>query len=317
MFWMTVETVLSLLLVIGVGFYLGGASWFGEKGTTIISKYVLNIGIPCYMVVIVFTSIATHDRLLEVFYALPIPFVTILILYTTANVLMRLFRLPEGRRGIFVNSASFCNCVVMGFIFVQALLGDDAMPEAMVYYMANTLLFWTLGVHALFRDKDHSISLFSIQGIKRVATPILLAFLAAVVLVMFSVKLPDFLYSAINTVGRTGTPLATMFIGFIIRQTDFKKIKLSRDLVLIVFTRFLISPALMLGVCLLLPIAVQLKQVLFIFSTMPAMTQMSIMSKESGNDYEFASIVVTITTIFCIIFVPVYMTLMQQFSVFG
>ena len=44
----------------------------------------------------------------------------------------------------------------------------------------------------------------------------------------------------------------------------------------------------------------------FLLSSMPAMTQLSVMSKESGSDVEFASLLIAVTTVLSIFMIPVY-----------
>jgi len=53
-----------------------------------------------------------------------------------------------------------------------------------------------------------------------------------------------------------------------------------------------------------------MKKVFVIQSALPAMTQTTVLSKVYGGDTEYAALMVTTTTIFAILAIPVYMTLM-------
>ena len=44
-----IETVLSLVLLIGVGWWIAGRPWCGKAGTDLFSKFTAQIAIPCYM----------------------------------------------------------------------------------------------------------------------------------------------------------------------------------------------------------------------------------------------------------------------------
>ena len=95
-------------------------------------------------------------------------------------------------------------------------------------------------------------------------------------------------------------------MGCILRDADWSKLKISRDLLLVLLFRFIVCPALMLGVVYVMPLPALNKQVFFLLSSMPAMTQLSVMSKESGSDVEFASLLIAVTTVLSIFMIPVY-----------
>jgi predicted permease len=108
-----------------------------------------------------------------------------------------------------------------------------------------------------------------------------------------------------------------IFTGSIIRSTDFKKVKLTRELVMVLLVRFVLTPVFMILLLRLLPIPVLMKQVFFLLATMPAMTQLGIMAKVSNSDYEFASILVTVTTTVSMMVLPLYTIILVQWNVFG
>ena len=89
-----------------------------------------------------------------------------------------------------------------------------------------------------------------------------------------------------------------VFVGCVIRGTDFSQMKLTRDLAVVVLVRLLLFPVFVGVLVAALPIDSLTKQVYFVFATMPAMTQMGIMARETGSDYEFAAVLITVTTIF-------------------
>lgn len=312
-----IEGVLPLLLLIAVGYFLCGAKWFAAHGPNIFSKYAVTIGIPCYMLVSIYENCENRERLLEIYGALPIPVATMLTSLLFALLLVRVFKIRPGRKGVFINAVMFCNSVIVGFPVIYAMLGEKALPDAMVYYIANTALFWIVGVYYLRKDQNEETRFLSAANLKQIFSPVLIAFFLGTLLVLFSVEIPKVLLSPLQSIGRTASPISILFIGCIIRQTDLKEMQLSRDLLLILLVRFLLSPVLMLLVCWKLPITVQMKQVFFIYSTMPAMTQVGIMAKECGSDYKFASVVVSVTTLMSLFFIPIYMAIMQSLGFFG
>ena len=96
-----------------------------------------------------------------------------------------------------------------------------------------------------------------------------------------------------------------------IRNSDIKHMQLSRDLVAVVLMRFLMLPALVGLLVAALPLDPLMRQVFFLLSAMPAMTQLGVMAKESGSDYAFAAVLITVTTAVSMVVIPLYMALIQ------
>jgi predicted permease len=52
-------------------------------------------------------------------------------------------------------------------------------------------------------------------------------------------------------------------------------------------------------------------KVFIIQAAMPVITQSAIIAKAYGADYEYATVMVTVTTIISIVFIPIYMVLLN------
>lgn len=312
-----VESVLSLLMVIAAGWFLAGTKWFSKGGQEIFSKFSIQIAIPCYMIYNIVTICDGRKALLKLFASLPVPFATMLVSFAIGLFLAKIFRVGTPRRGVFINAIAFSNTVIIGFPVVSSLLGTQAMPDAMVYYMANTFLFWTIGAFLLRLDGPQKARLFSLSNLRRIFSPPILGFLAGVLLVLFHVTLPDFIFTPIKMIKETTTAVAMIFIGSVVRTTDFRGARLTKDLIMVLAVRFIVSPVIMILLCQVLPITPMKKQVFFVLSTMPAMTQLGIVAKESGSDYHFSSVVVTLTTAVSMAALPIYMGIISHFHLFG
>lgn len=316
MVFQAVQSVLSLLILIAIGFFVTKKPWFGKAGSDLFSKFTVKVAIPVYMTYNVITTCETKDKLFELFRSLPIPFATILLSLLLGLLLAKVFKVEQKRRGVFINAVTFSNTVIIGFPVISSLFGDEATPDGMIYYMANTILFWTIGVYLLRRDSGENVKLVSWEGVKKIFSPPIIGFLIGMVIVLLNIELPEFIFTPLEMLKQTTTPMAMIFIGSIISNADFKSMKLTKDLALILVVRFIVSPIFMAMICMLLPIDQMMKQVFFVLATMPAMTQLGIMSKESDSDYEFASVVVAVTTTVSMVAIPIYMYIISAFQLF-
>lgn len=312
-----VESVLSLLLLIALGFWLTGQKWFGPAGASLFSKYALKVAIPCYMFYNIRSTCPTRADLADLFAAVPIPAAIILVSLALGLLLAKLFRVERERKGVFLNVVAFSNAVFVGFPVVSSVLGEEALPHAMVYYMANTLLFWTLGVWLLRRYGRAQGGRGPAAILKGIFSPAIIGLLLGMATIVLAVPVPGFLLKPITMLKETSVPLAMIFIGSVVRTTDFKTARMGKDLALVLGMRFVVVPVCVGALVAALPLDGLMKQVFFLLSTMPAMTQLGIMAKETDSDYHFAAVLIAVTTAVGLAAIPLYMAFLSRFPVFG
>jgi len=145
------DSVLSIILMIVVGFVLAKRGWFDEAASALITRLVVSLSLPAYMIS---NLMGGYDRakLIAMLPGLPVPFAVMLVCLAVATALALAFRMPPGRRGTFASQFAFSNTVFIGLPVNLVLFGDESLPYALIYYMANVSLFWTLGIYGIARD---------------------------------------------------------------------------------------------------------------------------------------------------------------------
>lgn len=304
-----VTSVLPLLIMMAFGFAIAKKSWFGKAGEDFLSKFCMRVAIPCYMVTNVLTTCPTRKDLLDLLKLFPVPFGALFLLLALAFVAVRLLKVDRKIHGVFINVMAFSNTVIIGFPVTISLFGESSTPIAMSYYIANTVLFWSIGAYLLRRDGGVESKLISAEGLKKLASPPLLGFALGVLLVLAGVSLPDFLFSPLQQIGKTATPLAMIMTGSVLRHMDLKQLKPSKELVTLLVNRFILAPGILLLIMMNLPLTLMAKQVYLIMTVMPAMTQLGIVAKESHADYEFAAMTIAVTTVVSMVLIPGYIML--------
>jgi predicted permease len=260
-----------------------------------------------------YNLMSTFDRnaLLLAIGGVAIPFASMLTSFGIAVIVSRLLRIREGRRGTFQTMFFVSNTIFMGMPVNTALFGEQSTPYVLLYYIASTTLFWTLGIYLIQRDGGkRKGSLFSMETLKGIFTPPLMGFLAAVVLIILGIKLPSFVMDTAKYLGNITTPLSLLFIGITFHSISFREIRFSKDMAAILIGRFLISPLVVIGISNLLGVPWIMKAVFTIQAAMPIATQASIVSKAYDGDYEYATIMVTVSTVVTLLFIPIYRALL-------
>ncbi len=310
------QSVFTVLLIIATGFGLAKARWFEGGGAALLSRLVVNVGLPAYMI---FNLMSGYDRqkLVSMLPGLPVPFIVITLSYVIALLLTVIFRVQKTKRGVFQAMVAFSNAVFIGLPLNIMLFGEESVPFALLYYIANTSLFWTIGVYAIAKDASlrkntPKPSLFSVSGLKRILSPPIIGFLSAVIMILIGIKLPKSIMDTAKYLGNLTTPLSMLFIGIIIARVEWKKFTFTREYVLVVLGRFILAPLLMYALVSRLDLPILMKQVFVLDSALPGLAQNPLLSEAFGADSEFSAIGTSLTTVLSIIVIPLCMLLMRS-----
>lgn len=307
------ESVLAVILMIALGFALAKRGWFEGKSSALISRLVVSVALPAYMMS---NLMGGYDKakLLSMLPGLPLPFIGMLACYLIAAALARLLKLPVGRRGTFSSMFALSNTIFIGLPVNLAIFGEESLPYVLLAYIANTTLFWTIAVYGIARDGARlkgrpDPSPFSLESLKRIFSPPLLGFLAAVILIILGLRLPPSLMTLCKTLGNMTTPLSMLFIGIVIARVEWRKLRLERDVLLVLAGRFLVAPAALVLLARQTELPLLMKQVFFVQATMPAMTQTPILAEAYGADSEYAGIATSLSTVLSLATIPLSMLL--------
>ena len=149
----------------------------------------------------------------------------------------------------------------------------------------------------------------------------LVGFLVALVFLLL--KIPfihvGWLGFAVNTldyVGSLVTPLSLIYIGIILADAGLKAIRFDRDTIVALIGRFVIAPALITGLILLgmhagFNVPGLEAQTLIIQAAAPGLAVLPILATEAHADVEYATNVVTTSTVLFVVVVPILMMLVQ------
>ena len=308
-FLRSISGILVILGMILVGFVIGEKGWFDDKSRGLLAKLVTQVALPCYMLYTI-TQRFTAEDLLKMLPALRFPALSMVILLGIATGVARIFAVRQDRRGLFISMFFNSNTIFVGLPINQALFGDASIPYVLIYYMCNTTFFWTLGTYLIQRDGEGEAQFDIRISLKKVFSPPLMGFLLGLVLVMLQIKLPAFLASDLQYLGNLTTPLSMIFIGLSVSHVGVKQLVLGKDQLLILLGRFLVAPLLMASIVYWMPLPNLMKQVFIIQSAMPVMTNAPVVARLYGADSNYASVMVTETTLATMVVIPILMLLM-------
>lgn len=306
-----IQSILSIIILISIGYILTRKGWFDSSTSKVFARLVTTISLPALMIYN-FTTSFDKQMFLDSATALIIPFLSILICFIISIILSYFFVDPS-RRGMFETMFTVANTVFVGLPVNIALFGEASIPYALLYFAANTLFFWTIGIMKISRDggKDKKYVL-SIQTVKSILSPPIIGFFIGILLVLLEIRLPSFLIDTSRYLGNLTTPLSLLFIGMTFHSIDLKKLSFNMDQLLLFVGRFIISPLVVYVLSMFFPVPPLMLKVFIIQAAMPIMAQVAIVAKAYDGDYEYATVMITLTTLASALVIPLYMVLLSK-----
>lgn len=311
------QGIFEILFIIGIGFILAKKGWFAADTSALLTKLVMKIALPLYMLCQLEKDF-THDSLLQIAPDLLLPFSSILLAYIVGRIAVKLLHIRQDRQGVFITCFFIANTIFIGLPVNLALFGTQSVPSVMLYYMANTTMFWTLGVYHIVNDStggEKAMPLFSLQTLKKVFSPPLLGFLIGLAFILANIQLPDFLLVSFQYVGNLATPLSLMVIGIEMSSISLASVHWDRDLVGALCGRFIICPLCVLALLPVIVVTPMSAQVFTMQASMPAMTQMTVVAKAVGADVKYATQVSFLSVVLGLIVIPLYMFILESLGV--
>jgi len=309
----TVESILSIVLIIVTGYICTARGWFDEKTGKIFSLIITNIALPAYMIWNLMSTFS-KELLLHLAPGLVVPFTSIIACFVVGYAVSKLLHIAPNRQGTFRSMFSLSNSVFIGLPVNLALFGEASIPFVLLYYIANTTLFWTVGVNGISNDgMSGQGQVPGIEVLKKIFSPPLLGFITAIIFIIVGVSLPHFILDTCKYLGNLITPLSMLFIGIAIHGVKLKNVKLSKDMVAIMVGRFIVAPLIVMGITYVVPLPLLMKKVFIIQAALPVMTLTAVIAKSYQADAEYAAVMTTVTTILAIITIPIYMLIFQYY----
>ncbi|QHS02590.1 AEC family transporter [Pediococcus acidilactici] len=305
----SIQGVLVIIIMVAVGYYLASRHWFNEDSKKLLAKLVTQVALPPYML----TSITKDFTKAELFKLLPnlwYPVLSMFILMGLAWLIVRLIHVNPRHQGLFTSMFFNSNTVFVGLPINLAIFGERSLPYVLVYYMANTTIFWTLGVYFIQRDQQRQTKISLKSTLQKIFSAPLLGFMIGIVLIVLNIHLPSFLSSSFTYLGGLTIPLSMLFIGVSVYDAGLRNMRFQKDNLGVLLGRFVFAPSLMALLVMPSSMPLIMKQVFILQSCMPVMTNAPVVAKLYDADADFASIMVTESTLLSLIMVPVMMWIM-------
>ena len=310
LFLTSLESIVPIIALIVLGYFLQVKGWFHNDFGNDLSKLIMNVAMPVSIFVSVLKYL-TLEKLISLSGGLIYTFVAFALGYIVAFLSVKVLNVAPGRRGTVINTFVNANTIFIGLPLNIALFGDNALAYFLIYYITNTISTWTLGVFLMTSDsKDGKKKQGSKFNWKKLLPAPLLGFIVSVVFLVINIPLPSYVSSTLSYIGGLTTPLSLIYIGIVLAKAGIKTIHFDKDSILALVGRFILSPLLMFLVLKWMApqMATAEYQTFMIQSATPALAVLPILANQGDGDVEFSTNIVTLSTILFVIVIPIIQT---------
>lgn len=312
-----ISQVLVLFMLIVVGYFTKKLGIISDRANTEFSNIVINVALPSFII----TSMS-FDFSLEILMNSLVLVLLSFIVYgfaiAVSKVFTRVIKVEGKSRDVYQYVCTFSNVGFMGYPVMAAVYGDIGVFYAAIYNLAFNALVWSYGVYILQRSTKYNKSIDRPSTekkrirdvIKAFMNPGLTAVLIGFTLFLFSIKLPDVIFSTLKIIGSMTTPMSMMVIGFILSDIEMKSIIGDWRIFALASVRLLLIPLTVLAVLTARGYEGYLLGIPVLLTAMPAAANTAIISYRYDSDYQLASKLIFVSTLLSVVTIPFMITLL-------
>lgn len=302
--------VAVMFIIMSIGILCYKKKMISENTGAELSKFLLMIVNPC-----VILSAFQIEYKPELVNGLIISALLAVISNTLGVVVATLFirKNPEREEYIVERFAIvFSNCGFMGIPLIQAVVGDIGVFYASTYVAVFNLFTWTYGV-SIMKGK------MNVKDIIKVLTSApIISIVVGIVIFLFSIKLPVIIGKPVEFIAALNTPLAMIVTGIYLARTNIRYALKNIRIFIVSAIRLLIVPAVMLVIFVFIgaenEVFTSLLIANMIATSCPTASSTLMMSRMFERNAEYASMIITVSTLLSILTIPVVMIVFDRVS---
>lgn len=282
-FQVVITQIISLFLLIAVGYFLRKSNHLDKKETGAISKLLLDLILPAMLIsslqIEISTQIMSKLKSLLLYW---IAFYIILILVST--IISKFFPVSKDKKIIIKFFLIFGNVGYMGLPVIDVIFPENGVFFGSIGVVVYNIFLWTYGANLFLRNNNEKkISLRNIfnNGV--------IAIIFGIFLILAGIKLPTTIMTAIDMLAEATFPLSMLVIG-----SGLSEIKISgifKDLNIIFYSilKLMIIPVAALVILNHFNIPDPIRAILVLQIAMPAAANGVIFAERYEGNYVFAA----------------------------
>ncbi|MGX8852498.1 AEC family transporter [Amedibacillus sp. YH-ame10] len=282
-----------LLIMMFVGYLCRRVGMLNEISVPIISKIVLNIGIPATVIVSVMQDNSLSYNMLLLYL---VGFMLFNIMCACiAKIVVKTFKITKDAN-LFQFMYMFSNIGFMGFPVLQAILGEKALLYAVLFLIPSNLMMFSYGEQLMNNQSKFTIK-------KLMNAPIIASFIALLICV-FNIQIPEVLIMPLRSLSNVTTPLAMMIIGISLYGHNILKVITDKQALLFTTIKLMILPCIYCLILNLFHIPILFQIILVLMMAMPIPSNTIVYASLYNKNIDLVGHVSILTSILCVFTIP-------------
>ena len=269
-----------------------------------IAKLVINYGIPA-LIFSAFVLEFNIDMLLSMSAVLLFALGSTIVGYGVSLLVIKAGKIDKKMQPEFLIATAYGNTGFIGIPVSLAVFGREGALLAAVFDFGVSFVVFTLGLFLLAGSKQGSIT----EAFKSLINPPIIAFAVGLVFAIANIPIPHLAMTGINMLGAMAPPLAMLFIGGMLSHVGKIQFPI-KAMVSLVLTRLIFIPLAMVVFIKIFGIAGMMAGVILLQSATPTMVAAPLLCQRYLGNATFSTSAVFITTLLCIITIPLVMLLL-------
>ena len=288
--------MLALVIMIAAGVVATKTNLLDDHTATKLSPLIVHIFNP--MLVLSSALDAAGQIPLPVLGSVALVALGMFLLFILVGMLITpFFSQDPQQRHLFQLMFVFSNLGFIGIPVVSSILGPEFVVYVTEFLLIYNLIFYTYGV-ALMEGRFSLSSLRSMCNFGNFIT------IFSLFVIVFGLRLPDFLYTAVSYLGAATSPLALVLVGYSLARFRLKQLLTDKRLYLFSFIKLILLPMAMLAVLKLLPLDDTLIPLFLVMFGMPVGNMPLMLGTQKGIDCTVCSAGIIMTTLLCVVTIP-------------
>ena len=304
---MIIATIGKLILAVAIGYYLYRTGVFTVETNQKLTHFILTFTLP----LLVMTSLNGTDlgNRGQILFYIIVGLAFYGVMPFVGKLMNRLMGIDKEESPVYEAFYIFPNNLFMGYPVCASLYGTGCIFFVSVFNLAYNILFFTYG-NWLFKEADGQKKTAG-DIVRSVMNPGVVSSLAAVVLFLAEVKLPDGFVEVCQFVGNLTSPLSMVVIGSVIASYSVTSLlKYSWKIYLVCFFRLMVIPAVTYVIMTALGFSGAMLGVAVISMGMPVGAMVSMGCVRAQKNEELGAAGIVVSTILSLLTTPVLLLLM-------
>ena len=310
----TAEILTSLIktfIIIIPGYVLTRMGIMKKDHTESISSLITCVTYPCLVIDAMQTEFSA-ETMNNCKYLVLIFLCLIVLLLILSRLVTGLVNLPASKSGIFSFMLIFGNTGFIGVPVLGGLFGAEALLYGSLCDSLFDIFMFTIGVTLIRQAAADGRKASVKETLKSVFNPCLIGVIIGLTFYITGFTLPEIIGDPVSTIGSLTSPLAMIVVGAHLASIRFRELFSDAYSYLVGLMKLIITPLIaLLLVKLTIGTGSVLSEVIVIQAAMPVAMCSVIFSEEYHADASFAARGTLLTTLCCIITVPLFALLLQ------